>query len=518
MTKWLIPLLLALAVVCTILFHIVLPLHDGIQINTVDAYCILRYADIWPNIPQHDFYLNYPDGQAPMSQMFWIVMIASVAKVFHLDVTTSGAILPPVLFLLTLIPVYIIARILFKDKLVATVSIFLLAIMPGELLNRTMIGAADYHCLEIFLTSMILMFALLAIEFRDSKGKLVIYVTSAFIFALAYAATWQGAPLVLLIMLIFLAIWHYRRWQIWVAGAVAAGAFLYFVPHAIEKVSSFFIPNMYSMASEALPLFFSNGHFDISAMIVYFSIAYFLALFGIGILLSIYIRKKNKTLLLFLVWSAVMLVITFVARRYAYYLSVNVAILTAFSCFYILRLMRRNRKVLVRTAIVLVVAICFVFGYRSTVTALSDYGTMPTEWQEATSWLSSQAYSEDNYSINHMPGRYYTGEDLGFGVLCHWNYGYWVVREGHMPASYTPGNWDGNATTFCKSNIDDQIQKNRWKYIVLDEKMFTSNSYQVFYSNGTNPEDTAVYNLFYFGIPVWQSSNGKVKIFETGVE
>jgi hypothetical protein len=83
-----------------------------------------------------------------------------------------------------------------------------------------------------------------------------------------------------------------------------------------------------------------------------------------------------------------------------------------------------------------------------------------------------------------------------------------------MPVSYTPGNWKGE-NIICKADISEDIIKNEWKYIVLDEEMFTTNSYAVFYSNKTKPEDTAVFKLFYFGKPVWQSENGKVKVFET---
>jgi hypothetical protein len=67
----------------------------------------------------------------------------------------------------------------------------------------------------------------------------------------------------------------------------------------------------------------------------------------------------------------------------------------------------------------------------------------------------------------------------------------------------------------CKSDITSDIAKNRWKYIILDEEMFTIYSYSIFYSYSVRPEDTAVYKLFYFEKPTWQSTDGKVKVFET---
>ncbi|MCJ7805197.1 hypothetical protein MUP46_00955 [Patescibacteria group bacterium] len=531
MNKWLISLLLGFSAIFFLLFHIILPLHNGIQLNTVDAYYMVRYADIWPNIPAHDYFFNYPVGTEPMSQMVFPAMIALTAKLFHTDTTTAGAWIPPILFLLTLIPVYVIARALFKEKLIAALSVFLLALMPGEILSRTMLGAADYHCLEILLLTTIMMFGILAV--KDGKQRIV-YSLFGLVFTGLYLLSWYGAPLFLFILAIFLIALFCKKWQAWVVIAIVYGAVYLFVPNIFKNLS-IFIPNITTTVGEMMPLFFTAGQFDFVTVIGYFSIAFFLTLFGIGVLLHQYIKSKNKETLLFLVWSVIMLALTFSARRFAYYSAINIAIMSAFISVYIVKLFRTDKVKMTRIIVALTLMLCLLFGYRSTVIATSGLGTMPKAWQECCTWLRTQPANvptdvkEGLYftgGVEISPGCYFGGmlfdpviyetqksDRLNYGVLSHWNYGYWIVQAGHMPASYTPGNGCGN-DILCKSDITLDIVANKWRYIILDKEMFTTNAYPIFYVNNVKPEDTAVYKLFYFGKPVWESTDGKVKVFE----
>jgi asparagine N-glycosylation enzyme membrane subunit Stt3 len=516
MPKWLIPLLLGLTLLCFALFHVVLPLAQGfeqaIQPNTVDAYYFLRYADIWPNLPQTDFFLSYPQGAASTTEPF-PALIAVTSKVFNISITAAGALIPPVLFLLTLVAVYFLANALFKSKLVAALGTLLLSIMPGEILHRTMLGASDRHCLEIFLFTVAMMFAVLALRSSRKEWK-AIFALGGVAFAVFYLLSWQGALLILLIFAVFLLALFYKRWWAWgMLGVLASGTWLYY-PDTIRNAISFLTPNMSSTVVEMSPLIFTSGHFDISAIAVYFSIAFFLSLFGIGVLAKQYVRTKDKSILLFLVWSVVIITLTISVRRFAYYSAINIALLTVFTSLYIISLLKNNKSRVIRAVAVLVIALPLFFGYKSTTTALSDYGKMPVEWQECCAWLDNQARAEELYEINNLPDRYFTGEFPAYAALSHWNYGYWIAREGHTAVSFTPGNWQGE-DILCKTDISEDVFRNNWRYIILDEEMFTTNAYPVFYSNGINPEGTAVYKLFYFTEPTWQSSNGKVKIYET---
>ena len=498
MKKLAVPLILALAVVLAILFHILLPLQNGIHINTVDAYYMLRYADIWPNLPATDFFFNYPTGTTPMPTMFWPALIALVSDIFSMPVTTAGAWLPPVLFLLTLIPVYIITKELFGSNIMASVSVLILAMMPGEVLHRTMLGAADCHCLEIFLVAMIMMFSLLAL-------KKWIYWMGAFAFAVLYFFSWRGAPIILPMIALFLIILFYKRWQMWLATAFVSAGIYFIFPKIIKSGLDILILNIHSTVSETMPLFFTSGHFDATNMIANFGITLILSLFGAGILLRKYIKSKDKGTLLFLVWFAVMFALTFSMRRFAYYFAVNIAMATSFAIFYLVQKIRFSKAGLYKYAAVLGIAIPLLFLQRSFVTATSDFGTMPIAWQEAASWLRVQ-------NTTTCEKGYFTGEDLGYAVLSQWNYGYWIAREAHMPVSFTPGNWRGN-DILRKTDISEDIKKNHWRYIVLCEEMFTTNKNVIFKGNSTMTQ-SAVYNIFYSGKPIWQSEDGTVKIFE----
>lgn len=518
MTRWLIPLLLGLSAICFILFHIVLPcahgVENGLQPNTVDAYYFLRYADIWPDYPQRDYFFKYPEGVGENHRTIFPTLIAVTAKILNTDITTASAILPPILFMLTLLAVYVIAYILFNSHLVASISIFILSVMPGEILHRTMLGASDRHCFEIFLLTTAMMFILLAIRNFKKVIYFALFNLLALAFATFYLASWQGAPLIILISIIFVLVMLYNKWQMWLtASCLGIGLYL-IVPNAAMT-----IPNLIkgtinllashspsSVATEVMPLFFSSGQFDIGIVIAYFSITFFLALFGIGVLIQQYVKSKDKTLLMFLCWTLAVLSMTFLMRRFVYYSAINIAILAAFTSVYIIKLFKANKLNMYRIIAMLIITIPLVLGYRSTITALSSFGKMPIEWQECCSWLRAEVQDDNGY--------YFTGEDPGGGIFSQWSYGYWIVREGHIPATYTPGGWGGD-DILCKADISQDIVDNKWKFIILDEEMFAANAQAIFYSNGTRPEDTAVYKLFYSGIPIWQSSNGKVKVYKT---
>jgi len=545
MRRWLKPLLLSLTIISFALFHFILPsvhgLDNAIQPNTVDGYYMLRYAEIWPNYPETDYYFSYPEGQKPTHET-WPAIIAVTADSFGVSDKATAAFLPPILFGLTLVVVYFIGHALFKSNLIAVIGIFVLSLMPGEFLHRTMLGATDHHSLEIFLVSLVMLFAILAVQNLKSRS-FAVYSLCGLAVAVFYAFSWGGWPLIIPIFGLFLAGIYYRKWWFWLPVAVVAGLVWFFNRAIITEGISLFTPHISTTVGEMMPLFFTAGQFDFVTVVGYFSITYFLSLFGLGVLIRRYQKQLNKELVLFLAWSIVMLLLSFAARRFVYYLAVNVSLIAGFVVVYLVKLYSTNKVRMYRMVGALVITIPLMMGYLSGGMALSDNGKMPVEWQQCCAWLQEQGkvyitttipagtFLYDVGTIDHdivmtgyqmdlgNYGKYYgyNKEKPEYGVLSHWNYGYWIAQTGHMPASYTPGNWLGN-DILCKADLSQDIKANRWKYIVIDEQMFTTDAYPIFYSNGVLPADAAVYKLYYYGTPVWQSDNGKVRVYETEIE
>jgi dolichyl-phosphooligosaccharide-protein glycotransferase len=116
----------------------------------------------------------YPNGQIFHFGPLWTYMIAITSLILgagspSLELTrTIGAYFPGIFGALVVFPVYFIGKWTF-DKRVGLLSAFLVAIMPGQFLSRSVMGFTDHHVGEVFFSTLFLMFFIMAI--RSVKGK-----------------------------------------------------------------------------------------------------------------------------------------------------------------------------------------------------------------------------------------------------------------------------------------------------------------------------------------------------------
>ena len=116
----------------------------------------------------------YPNGQVFHFGPLWTYMIAITSLVLgagspSLELTrTIGAYFPGIFGALMVFPVYFIGKWTF-DRRVGLLSAFIVAIMPGQFLNRSVMGFTDHHVGEVFFSTLFLMFFIMAI--RSVKGK-----------------------------------------------------------------------------------------------------------------------------------------------------------------------------------------------------------------------------------------------------------------------------------------------------------------------------------------------------------
>ncbi len=78
-------------------------------------------------------------------------------------VDVVGAYVPPVLGSLTVVPVYVLGRELFSRRAGLWAGL-MVAVMPGQLLQRSLLGFTDHHCAEVLLSTTALMFVVLALK------------------------------------------------------------------------------------------------------------------------------------------------------------------------------------------------------------------------------------------------------------------------------------------------------------------------------------------------------------------
>jgi len=214
-----IPVSLAVCFTISLLLRI-LPPYDqiftdlGIKFAMNDAYYHMRLIDNlvynFPHFSFYDPYFIFPGTTVVGGAHFFDWLLASVIWVAgpgsptQATIDTVGVYLPPVLAALLVIPVYIIGKSVF-NKWVGIVATLLIAILPGEFLGRSILGATDHHVAEVLFSTTAIMFLILALK-SDSTKWTRIFAILAGVFLGVYLLTWLGGLLFILIIILFLVI------------------------------------------------------------------------------------------------------------------------------------------------------------------------------------------------------------------------------------------------------------------------------------------------------------------------
>jgi oligosaccharyl transferase (archaeosortase A-associated) len=232
---WLIVILaLVIIVTAALWLRMALPysqvfVGDWVKLTGVDTYYSMRLVDNlvkhFPNLTQFDPYNIFPGGAATNKEPdFFVYLISGVVWLLGLGKPDQhftdliSVYIPPVLAALTIIGSFFIGNVL-KNVWTGLLAAGLLAILPGEFLNRSLLGYTDYHIAETMFTTFFILFVMLAFTKRKSldpsnikekeKRSLilpVVYSLCAGIALALYMLTWAGAALFILILFAFLVL------------------------------------------------------------------------------------------------------------------------------------------------------------------------------------------------------------------------------------------------------------------------------------------------------------------------
>ena len=180
---------------------------------------VINHQRLW-----FDPMTNFPNGTTLHFGPFHSWAIAIVSEILGLGnpsmhlVDTVGALMPAVLGALLVFPVYFIGKEL-GGKSCGLISALIIAVIPGQIFNRTTLGFTDHHAAEILLSTMAMMFLLMALRsgrrmtFDDlranwSKFKTpLIYSFLTGIFLGLYIDAWSSGFLFVGIIL-FIVFWQ----------------------------------------------------------------------------------------------------------------------------------------------------------------------------------------------------------------------------------------------------------------------------------------------------------------------
>jgi len=219
MTRYWIPLSLSLCFTTSLLLRILPPYHQiftdlGVKFAMNDAYYHMRLVDNlaynFPHFSFYDPYFVFPGTTVIGGAHFFDWLVASIVWVIGMGSPTQvtidmvGVYLPPILAALLVIPVYFIGKSVF-NKWVGIVAALLMAILPGEFLGRSILGAADHHVAEVLFSTTAIMFFILAIKSGSTKWTRMFTILAG-VFLGVYLLTWLGGLLFLLIIILFLVI------------------------------------------------------------------------------------------------------------------------------------------------------------------------------------------------------------------------------------------------------------------------------------------------------------------------
>ncbi|HEY49188.1 MAG TPA: oligosaccharyl transferase, archaeosortase A system-associated [Dehalococcoidia bacterium] len=203
---------------------------DWIKFQWDDSWYHMRLVENlvyhFPHRIHFDPYSFYPHGQDVFYAPFFDLLLGFFAWLFGAGspstkvIETVGAYFPAILGSLVTIPVYFIGKELFNKK-VGLLAAALITILPGQFLLRSLLGFTDHHVAETLLSTLTVLFLILAtkraiqkdcsfnsVRSRDwaALRKPLIYSLLAGISLGFYLLSWVGGAFLVFAILVFFVI------------------------------------------------------------------------------------------------------------------------------------------------------------------------------------------------------------------------------------------------------------------------------------------------------------------------
>jgi len=536
---------------------------DGnIWFRGADPWYHMRLVDnMMRNFPiplSWDVYSPYPNGAAVGYYPLLTWIVSGFGQVFNYELV--GAFLPPILGALILIPIYFLGKELFSRG-VGLLACVLVAILPGELFHRSLLGFTDHHILESILMVTTILFIVLA--YRRQRllysalgglslglyllnwpgGIFLVFIIALWFILQFYYDYLKGLPTnflcksltITLGISLLLSFWLLPTYNlILLLLASTTPLFLYSLSRLGKKVllyTSIGISttgiillslNVYGMSGQILLslryMFWGFGGTTIQEALPLTPTVAF-AQYGIPIILffgGLYFCIRNKVNILFVVWTIILLLTTLSQMRWGYYFTINVALLSAHLVFEVAKYLKKD----VRTgAIIVMVFFLILPSIKGTVGLAVVPNTITPDWYNAMVWM------RENTSEQFPDGAYYelNPGKADYGVLSWWDYGHWIIRIARRAPMTNPLFHDYPAQSqFLASRSEEEaneiLEGHNIKYIIIDNELLTKKWHAVIKKAGVDTRmlDSVAYKLWSDELEGWKliHREGEVKIYE----
>lgn len=427
-------------------------------------------------------------------------LIALIGQVVPIE--QAGAWLPPVLAVMAVIAVYFLAARMFNPE-IGLLSAFFVAIMPSEFLSRSQLGYTDHHVLEVLLMVTSIYLVIRSIQ-ADKPGKYsVLAGLSIFLYmANSVSGVYLIIGIVGLFIIALLAINYIRR-ESWHTSMLAvclpmAIALLIYLPMGGFNRFLFLIPGVQAMqvettkeivqtalanpasrtTSELMPLFQPYGKFD--PIVIISNLHMFVLSLLLGSLL-LWKYRKDKYIILFILWTVVMIAITLNHRRALYYATINIGIISAVAVYYLAKMVKGN---LLHNAFIISLPLILIsLPLAKNIGEIHPFMMTP-EWRNALLVLEKQPNN---------------------GYVTAWSdYGHWIKYVSGKQPSYTPGPGGEGIASFLLSTDQAEakqyLDKLKTGYLIVDEPSLTNKYFALSMYAEQTPQDKALsmgYRLYY---------------------
>jgi oligosaccharyl transferase (archaeosortase A-associated) len=257
---------------------------------------------------------------------------------------------------------------------------------------------------------------------------------------------------------------------------------------------------------------------------------------GLCILAYLVIKRGEPEKVLFIIWTVVILLATLAQRRFNYYLVVNVALLTGYLSWGILRFaglkeataepvvesdsrgkVRKSKskskslgdsfrlKPSYAYVALTAVAIFSVLYFPTIGQSMATARLTPDQPRYAPSdaWCDALTYlryetpepfgDPDFYYARYDTPFDYSAYPEAYGVMAWWDYGYWIVRIGYRPPSQNPGGAIPAVAEFFLAQDESAGQRildeRGARYVILDFDFVTGKFYGAVSVTGKSQQD-----------------------------
>jgi len=247
-----------------------------------------------------------------------------------------------------------------------------------------------------------------------------------------------------------------------------------------------------SHTSEERPILLFGNEFSLQAVWGNFTTSIFLCLIGIGVLIKKSLKADRHILfsyLFIIIGAMVMLLSTLAMVRFAYYLSIYVALLSGLMIYLIIDVsigyLKRNTKKMKwfdKAGDIMLVTVMLVFILVPNFMIAKQFtnpleGSLTSGWEQAMLWMrdnTPEPFGKDYYTANYINNIKYPD----YSIMAWWDYGYWITYVAHRVPTCNPGSSKREVpgvflTTTSVDNAIEVLKIAKSKYIVVDYQTAT---------------------------------------------